>query len=75
MGAGQVASGILALLLRGNWLQLLLWCQVLSLVVLPLLVSWQLPLLWIHPFGPLTKNLPILAGTIVVARRCSARED
>jgi DoxX-like family len=39
-------------------------------VVLPLLVSWQHPLLWFHPFGPMTKNLPILFGTLLVLRRC-----
>ena len=72
MGAAQVLSGILALVLRGAPLRILLGCQLLALVALPLLVSWQDPTLWVHPFGPLTKNVPILAGTWVVLRRCSS---
>lgn len=70
MGAAQVLAGVAALLLRGRALGVLLWLQALALVVLPLLVSWQDPLLWVHPFGPMTKNVPILAGTLVLARRC-----
>ncbi|MBI3725322.1 hypothetical protein HY251_15425 [bacterium] len=76
MGACQVASGIAALVLDGRALRMLLLCQAAALVFLPLLVSWQDPLLWVHPFGPMTKNLPILAGTILAARRGpSARFD
>ena len=51
LGLAQVASGVLAL------------AQVGALVALPLLVSWQDPLLWFHPFGPMTKNFPIRAGS------------
>ncbi len=70
LGAAQALSGIAVLVLRGRALQLLLGAQVLALVVLPVLVSVQDPLLWVHPFGPLTKNLPILVGTAVVLMRC-----
>ncbi len=70
LGAAQVASGVLALVLRGAPLRWLLSAQIAALVVLPLLVSWQDPLLWFHPFGPMTKNLPIIAGTVGVLRRC-----
>jgi hypothetical protein len=74
MGLAQVASGILALALRGRPLHLLLACQIAALVVLPLLVSWQEPLLWVHPFGPMTKNIPILLGTLVALRRLRSAE-
>jgi hypothetical protein len=70
MGLAQVASGVAALLLKGRPLKWLLLAQGAALVVLPLLVSWQQPLLWFHPFGPMTKNVPILVGTWVVWRRC-----
>jgi hypothetical protein len=33
------------------------------------LVALHEPMLWVHPFGPLTKNVPILAGTWLVLRR------
>jgi hypothetical protein len=70
LGVAQAASGVAALLLKGPWLKALLVAQALALVVLPLLVSWQSPLLWVHPFGPMTKNLPIIVGTLVALRRC-----
>lgn len=69
MGLLQAASGVAALVLRGRPLRLVLCCQLLGLVFLPLLVAWQDPLLWVHPFGPLTKNVPILAGTWLVLQR------
>lgn len=71
-GALQVASGVLALTLRGRPLRALLGAQLLALLVLPVVVTVPLPLLWVHPFGPLTKNVVILAGTYVRWRRCSS---
>lgn len=71
MGFAQLISGVLALVLTGKLLRWLLMAQVAALVVLPLLVSVQDPLLWFHPFGPMTKNLPIIVGTLGVLRRCS----
>ena len=25
------------------------------------IISWRLPEFWLHPYGPMTKNLPMLA--------------
>lgn len=71
MGVCQAASGVAALLLHTWPLRIVLACQIAGLVLLPVLVSWQDPLLWVHPFGPLTKNVPIIVGTVVVLRRTS----
>ncbi len=70
LGVAQLVSGVLALVLRGKLLLVLLGAQVLALLILPVLVSWQDPTLWVHPFGPMTKNLPILCGTLMVIHRC-----
>lgn len=70
LGVAQTISGVLALVLKGRLLQAVLIAQVAALGLLPLLVSWQDPTLWVHPFGPMTKNLPILAGTLMVLYRC-----
>lgn len=70
LGLAQAASGVLALVLKGRPLQALLVAQVGALVVLPALVSWQDPTLWVHPFGPMTKNFPIAFGTLMVLHRC-----
>ena len=72
LGAAQALSGALALLMpMGPWLRALLLLQALSLVALPLLVGAVSPELFVHPFGPLTKTIPIVVGTALLARRCS----
>jgi hypothetical protein len=70
LGVCQLASGIAALLLRGKLLRLLLLGQVLALVCLPLAVGMLEPTLYVHPFGPFLKNIPILVGTWIVRRWC-----
>lgn len=73
LGVAQLVSGVLALVLGGRLLRALLVAQVFALVVLPLLVSWQDPTLWVHPFGPMTKNVPIVFGTLMVLHRVARR--
>lgn len=70
LGLAQAASGVAALVFKGRLLLFVLGAQVFALAVLPALVSWQDPTLWFHPFGPMTKNLPIVAGTLMVIHRC-----
>jgi hypothetical protein len=67
----QILSGVAALVLRGWPLRALLVCQVLGLVAICLLVGWYRPLMLVHPFGPVSKNVSILIGTVVVLRRVS----
>ncbi len=71
LGLAQAASGAAALLLPGRLAATLCFFQGLAVIVLPALVSWQDPTLWLHPFGPMTKNIPILVGTWTVAWRLS----
>jgi len=71
LGVCQLASGIAALLLRGGLLRLLLLGQALALVCLPLAVGMLEPTLYVHPFGPFLKNIPILVGTWIVRRWCT----
>lgn len=70
LGFAQLGSGVLALVLKGRLLSWLLGAQVAALVVLPALVSWQDAMLWFHPFGPMTKNIPIIFGTLGALHRC-----
>jgi hypothetical protein len=75
IGVCQIAAAALVLLLRGRPLRLLLAALALGLVVIIVVVTRHDARLWLHPFGPLTKNVTILAGTIVSLRRVdSARE-
>ena len=70
-GVAQVIAGGLALVLRGRALAWLLGAELAALVLLPLLVTATQPYMWAHPFGPLTKNVVIIAGTFVLWRRCT----
>ncbi len=71
IGVLQIFSGVLALGLCGWPLRVLLLCQILGLVAICVLIGWQMPLQLVHPFGPVTKNVSILIGTVVVLRRVS----
>jgi uncharacterized membrane protein YphA (DoxX/SURF4 family) len=68
VGVAEVASGVGVLLLHGWPLRWLLGLQLVALVVLPLMAGGLKPDLWVHPFMPLVKNLPIIAGSVVLLR-------
>ena len=37
------------------------WCALGSMVVMTIVASLMLPSLWLHPLGPLLKNIPLAA--------------
>jgi len=44
-----------------------LWnVQIALVIAYTLIISWRLPELWLEPFGPVAKNLPILALLLVL---------
>ena len=57
--AVDIAFGILVLLTRRPaWA----WSvQIAVVLVYSAIITWRLPALWLEPFGPVAKNLPILA--------------
>ncbi len=63
LGVAQIVSGLIVLFGRGRLFSLTLGVQLFALVFLPVAVGWVEPGFWVHPFGPLTKNVPILVGT------------
>jgi hypothetical protein len=69
LGIAQTLAGVAALTLSGLPFRILLACQMAALVVLPVLVGLLEPELWVHPFGPLIKNVPILTGTALLFLR------
>ncbi len=40
--------------------------QIVLILVYTLIISWKLPLLWLEPFGPITKNLPLLVAIMIL---------
>lgn len=66
VGAVQMVTAVVSCGPRGWLARLALRGQMVALSAALLLGSFQQPLLWVHPFGPLTKNVPWLLGTLVV---------
>jgi hypothetical protein len=56
----DLAFGIGSLVLkRRRWL----WLAQLTLILFyTVIISFRLPEFWLHPYGPLLKNLPMLAA-------------
>ena len=55
---------------RGRWL----WtAQIAVVVVYTAIISWQLPELWLDPFGPIAKNIPVLA-ILLLLQQLETRE-
>jgi uncharacterized protein YbjT (DUF2867 family) len=60
----DIALGLATLTLRrAHWLWLL---QIGVIVIYSTIITWQLPEFWLHPFGPIAKNVPILALLIIL---------
>jgi len=68
LGGLAAASGVAALALRGRSRRIVLLVQLAVLTAVPVIASFADPLLWVHPFGPLTKNVPLLVGTWIAFR-------
>ena len=65
VGASVVDAALGALtLLRPS--RALWWTQLALIVFYSAIIAWRLPEMWAHPFGPLLKNVPIVAILIVL---------
>jgi hypothetical protein len=56
----DLAFGIAALAMRrrrGLWL-----AQLAAIAFYTVIITWKLPEFWLHPYGPLLKNLPMMAA-------------
>ena len=59
----DIALGIATLVARSRWL----WrFQIAIIVAYTAIISVGLPEFWAHPFGPVLKNLPILAALLLL---------
>ena len=54
----DIAFGIATLVTPSR---LLWWSQIMLIVGYTAIISWFLPEFWAHPYGPVLKNVPILA--------------
>jgi uncharacterized protein YbjT (DUF2867 family) len=44
------------------------WLQILLILFYTAVISWRLPEFWLHPYGPILKNLPLLAALVLLLR-------
>ncbi len=58
----DLALGVLVFVLHGAR-RIWLWrAQAALIVVYSAIIAWRLPEFWLHPYGPMLKNLPLLAA-------------
>jgi uncharacterized protein YbjT (DUF2867 family) len=60
----DIALGIATLALRRRWVW---WTQIGLIVAYTAIITWRLPEFWAHPYGPVLKNVPILAALLLLA--------
>lgn len=66
--AVDLAIGIGLVTVPKTYMQRLWALQFLVIAVYTVMISVTMPHWWLHPFGPLTKNLPMLAGIVLMMR-------
>jgi hypothetical protein len=65
--AAALADLILGILLLARWRPVLVGaCQLGLMTIFMLIITIALPEWWLHPFGPITKNFPFAAATLVM---------
>lgn len=57
----DLAFGVLTLAWRRRWAHWLWLAQMALILGYTAIITWRLPEQWLHPFGPISKNLPMLA--------------
>ncbi len=64
-GSLDIALGIASLVAASRRLW---WTQIVVILAYTVLITWRLPEFWWHPYGPVLKNLPLLALLLLLAR-------
>ncbi len=65
-GASALDFALGVATLIGWRLRPVVYCQVALMLIYMIVITATLPEYWAHPFGPLTKNLPLLAASFVL---------
>ncbi|WP_459615420.1 SDR family oxidoreductase [Bordetella sp. 2513F-2] len=64
----DLAAGVATLALRGPARRPLWLAQLALITAYTVLISWRLPEFWLHPYGPISKNLPMMAALVLLYR-------
>jgi len=62
----DIAFGLLVLVLRDGARRLLWRAQAALILLYSLVIAWKLPEFWLHPYGPMLKNVPLLAVLVAL---------
>jgi uncharacterized protein YbjT (DUF2867 family)/uncharacterized membrane protein YphA (DoxX/SURF4 family) len=52
--------------LIGYRLRIVVGLQLLLMIGYMVIITWALPAFWIHPFGPVLKNIPLIVATLIM---------
>ncbi|HTH10937.1 MAG TPA: DoxX-like family protein, partial [Acidovorax sp.] len=63
----DLALGVVVLLAPPRWLPSVCRAQIAVIVTYTLLITLRIPHWWMHPFGPVLKNLPLLVGIAMLS--------
>ena len=47
-------------------IRLVVALQLLLIITYTAIITWAMPTLWLEPFGPITKNLPLIVATLIM---------
>ena len=64
-GVLDIVLGAASLAVRRRWVW---WTQIALILVYTVIITWRLPEFWAHPYGPILKNVPLLAALLLLAR-------
>ena len=65
--SASVLDGMLGIATLFNYkIRLVVALQLLLILSYMVIITIALPALWIHPFGPITKNLPLIVATLIM---------
>jgi uncharacterized protein YbjT (DUF2867 family) len=62
----DLVLGVLVFRLRGARRRLLWRAQVALILLYSVIIAWRLPEFWLHPYGPMLKNLPLVAVLVLL---------
>jgi uncharacterized protein YbjT (DUF2867 family) len=60
----DIVLGVASLAVRRRFVW---WAQIALIVVYTGVITWRLPEYWAHPYGPVLKNVPIVAALLLLA--------
>ncbi|MBP7452588.1 MAG: DoxX-like family protein [Ottowia sp.] len=72
IGAGALADAAIGLWLWWRPGRAAYLTALLTMAAMTALATWVQPAWWLHPFGPLAKNVPLAAALLVLWRSASA---